>query len=66
MLSDAYVEVSCDGCHAVEVVVTLTAIACNGWDERNVASYLKSIGWSVDGDEHYCDECTKGDSNGSR
>jgi len=65
-LSDAYVEVTCDGCHAVEVVVQLTATAGNGWDARNVARYLMSIGWAVDGDEHYCDECQKGDSNGSR
>jgi len=55
-VSDAYVEVTCDGCHAIEVV-QLTAIACRGWDERNVAAHLKSIGWTVEGDLHYCDEC---------
>jgi hypothetical protein len=55
MLSDAYIEVTCDGCHEIEVV-TLTATA-KGWDERNVKPYLKSIGWLVDGDCHYCPEC---------
>lgn len=58
MLSDAYIDVTCDGCHTVEVV-PLTAIACRGWDERHVPDRLRSIGWIVDGDEHYCDECRK-------
>ena len=56
MLSDAYIEVTCDGCHQVEVV-QLTATAKRGWDERNVARHLESIGWSVDGDCHYCEHC---------
>jgi len=68
MLSDAYVEATCDGCHQVEIV-QLTATAGKGWDERNAACYLKSIGWLVDGDCHYCEECKKTNprgSNGSR
>jgi hypothetical protein len=58
MLSDAFIEVTCDGCHTVEVV-PLTATAGHGWDERNVARHLASIGWTANGDEHWCDECTK-------
>ena len=58
MISDAYVEVTCDGCNTVEIV-QLTAIACRGWDERNVPDYLRRIGWTVNGDEHLCDECMK-------
>jgi len=56
MLSDAYIEATCDGCHQVEVV-QLTATAKRGWDERNVARHLESIGWLVDGDCHYCEDC---------
>jgi hypothetical protein len=55
MLSDAYIEVTCDGCHTVEVI-QLTATA-KGWDERNVARHLESIGWLVDGECHYCEDC---------
>ena len=62
MISDAYVEVTCDGCHDIEIV-QLTATACRGWDERNVPDRLKSIGWSIDGDETYCEECTKARSH---
>jgi hypothetical protein len=57
MLSDAYVEVTCDGCHQIEVV-QLTATA-KGWDARNVGRHLESIGWLVDGDCHYCEDCKK-------
>jgi hypothetical protein len=57
MLSDACVNVTCDGCQWVEVV-QLTATA-HGWDERDVAAHLKSIGWATEGDEHYCDECLR-------
>jgi hypothetical protein len=57
MISDAYVEVTCDGCNTVEIV-QLTAIACRGWDERNVPAHLENIGWSIEGDKTYCDECT--------
>ncbi len=56
MYSDAYIDVTCDGCHHVEQV-QLTSIARNGWDERNVPAYLKNIGWSVLDDKHYCEEC---------
>ena len=56
MLSDAYIEATCDGCHQVEVV-QLTATAERGWDERNVVRHLESIGWLVDGDCHYCEDC---------
>lgn len=56
-VSDAHVEVTCDRCHAIEVV-QLTATA-RGWDERNIADYLKDIGWTVAGDLHYCDECQR-------
>jgi len=55
-LSDAYIEVTCDGCHAIEVI-QLTAIACHGWDERNVPNYMKRRDWTVNGDEHFCEEC---------
>jgi hypothetical protein len=55
--SDAYIEVTCDGCHEIEVV-QLTATA-RGYDERNVAGHLESLGWLVDGETHYCEECKK-------
>jgi hypothetical protein len=55
-ISDAYVEVECDGCHTVEVV-TLTAIAWNCWDERNVKDHMKSMGWSITEDGDYCEDC---------
>jgi hypothetical protein len=58
MIWDAYVRVECDGCHD-SVEVCLTAIACRGWDERNVKGHLESIGWLVDGDDTYCEECGK-------
>ena len=56
MLSDAYIEVECDGCGAMEVV-TLSSTA-RGWDEQNVADYLKSIRWSTHGGQNFCEECT--------
>ena len=49
--------VTCDGCEWVEVV-QLTATARRGWDERDVAAHLESVGWTTVGDEHYCDECS--------
>lgn len=58
MLSDAYIEVTCDGCHAIEVV-ELTRTSRAAWDERNIAGHMERIGWLVDGDCHYCDECKK-------
>lgn len=57
MLSDAYVEVTCDGCHAIEIV-TLTATGHgNSWDERDVARRIQRLGWVLAGDCHYCNEC---------
>lgn len=58
MRSDAYIRVICDGCDD-EVEVGLTALAGGGWDERNVDAHLKRFGWTTDGDEDYCDECSK-------
>lgn len=55
-LSDAYIEATCDGCHAVEVI-PLTATAKNSWDERYVKSHLERIGWVEAGDFHYCEKC---------
>jgi len=58
MISDAYVEVTCDKCHVIEVV-QLTAIACQGWDERDVVGHLRRLGWTVNGNSHYCSECPR-------
>ncbi len=55
-LSDAYVEVSCDGCALIEVV-RLTPTAGHAWDERNVEARLKAIGWWGNGTTHYCEDC---------
>lgn len=58
MLSDAYIDVTCDRCHHV-AQVPLTAIACDGWDERYVDDCLRAWGWTiVDDDTHWCDECS--------
>jgi len=56
MLSDAFIEVTCDGCHAVEVI-QLTATA-HGWDERDVEAHLEARGWTITDDKHWCEDCT--------
>lgn len=55
-LSDAYIRVMCDKCK-YEEEMELTAIACNGWDARNLDGELMSWGWKTRGDEHICDSC---------
>jgi len=57
-VSDAYVDVTCDVCHVVEQV-RLTATAGRGWDERNVEDRLARLGWLVQGDKHYSENCRK-------
>lgn len=54
--SDAYINVTCDKCEYLEEV-ELTAIACKGWDERNVKGVLKSRGWLCEGDQEICESC---------
>jgi hypothetical protein len=56
MISDAFVTVTCDGCFDTEQVA-LTATARRSWDERDVTARLKSMGWVVEGDEHFCGDC---------
>jgi hypothetical protein len=59
MRSDAYIRVTCDCC-GDEVEVGLEAIACNGWDERNVNAHLRRLEWTTGGDDKdYCDECSR-------
>jgi hypothetical protein len=62
MRSDAYIRVTCDCC-GDEVEVGLTAIACRGWDARNVGAHMKRLGWTT-GDEDYCDECSRQRADG--
>jgi hypothetical protein len=61
-LSDAYIDVTCDGCHSIEQI-QLTAMARGGWDERDLKYKLEDISWIIVGDLHYCEECRKGVGN---
>ena len=54
--SDAYIKVACDKCKHEEEV-ELTAIACKGWDERNVKTVLKTYGWLCDDNQEICESC---------
>ena len=54
--SYAYINVMCDKCQYLEEV-ELTAIACNGWDERNVKAVLRNRGWLVEDDQEICESC---------
>ena len=56
MLSDAMVHVTCDTCK-YDQEYTLTALARNGWDERDLERELIRDGWKIDGDSHYCADC---------
>mgnify|MGYP003443977223 FL=1 len=58
--SDAYINVTCDKCEYLEEV-ELTAIACKGWDERNVKAVLKNHGWLCDDDQEICESCREDD-----
>ncbi len=62
MISDAYVHVSCDreGCGYTDEY-QLCAIACNGYDLRNLDGELEQDGWVVDGEDHTCPECAGDD-----
>lgn len=58
MRSNAYVRVTCDECE-VEMEMDLTATAGKGsWDERSLDRQLRRDGWSTEGDQDLCDECS--------
>lgn len=59
MRSNAFIVVTCDGC-GEDVEIQLTALARSGsYDERNVSRQLKSMGWTNNGDEDYCESCSE-------
>ena len=62
--SDAYIRVMCDKCEYVEEV-ELTAIACKGWDERNVKTVLTNHGWLCDDGQEICESCRDNESEQS-
>ena len=53
---DAYIHVMCDKCEYMEEM-ELTAIACNGWDERDVTKRLEKRGWFCAEGQDICEEC---------
>ena len=55
MISDAYVEVTCDECSEFEQH-QLTATG-RGYDDRNLERQLEREGWEVNGDETICPDC---------
>lgn len=58
-LSDPILTVDCDDCgDAEELRLTCTA---RGWDDRDVPSQLKRLGWTEgdDGNTHYCKDCSE-------
>jgi hypothetical protein len=58
-ISDAFVNVACDKC-GHEEPYELTAIACKGWDARNITeTFLARRGWVVKGAQHFCDGCVE-------
>ena len=58
-ISDAYVMITCDRC-GQEEPYELTALACKGWDARNLTdAFLSRRGWVVKGDQHFCDTCVE-------
>lgn len=61
MRSDAYIRVSCDKCEDPDMdeEVELTALACGGYDERNVDASLKRNGWKKDGERDICPNCAE-------
>lgn len=59
MITDAYVRVVCDECHAEEEVQL--AATSRGWDDRGVNEDIESWGWKIDGDAHHCANCAAGD-----
>ena len=58
-ISSASVTATCDRCLVGSDPIELTALAQSGsWDERNVKSALKRMGWQLDEDGTVtCDEC---------
>lgn len=61
MISDAYVNVSCDDC-GFEIKVELTATA-RGYDERNVDQEIRDKGWTIERGYHYCADCMEQRNN---
>lgn len=72
MIHDATVEVTCDqpapgrrgitgygGTCMTTEEITLTATAGHGsYDMRNVPGELRRLGWTVDGSETFCPDCS--------
>lgn len=65
--SSPSVSIECDGenCRAYEECY-LTALAGGCFDERNVPSELRRLGWTVDGDTHYCPDCSALKAEGTK
>lgn len=59
MINDAYVRVTCDKCQEIEDEIQLEAIACHGWDERNVDAALKRLGWKKEDGQWLCPNCVE-------
>lgn len=56
----------CDKCMDDSDDMGLTALAQSGsYDDRNIPSALKRMGWKVDGDKTFCPDCLERAENES-
>ena len=57
--SDPEITVECSGNCGDSIMVGLTALAQNSYDERHVDAQLKREGWVSSGNDDFCPSCAK-------